>query len=278
MGETTDAVRALAEARRAGRAVPPAVADAATSLEAGYAIQRAVHAVLAASGFGPVVGYKIGCTTPVMQRLLGIGHPCAGGLFAATVWPSGATVDRRRFVRPGVECEIAVRLKEPLDARSAPLDRQAAARAVESYHAAIEIVDDRYGAVSRPSPALLVADDFYGAGAVVGPPVTEVDPATLGAVTATLAVDGREIGRGRGADVLGHPLEALVWLARQVAAWDAALPAGSLVLLGSVVAVHWLEPHEETVEVDNDRLGRVTVRFAPSADRREPPRDGTLSP
>jgi 2-keto-4-pentenoate hydratase len=263
MHDVMDIARVLAEARRAGRGVPPEAAAAATTLEAGYAVQRAVHELLAGS-WGPVVGYKIGCTTPVMQRLLGIDHPCAGGIFATTVWASGATVDRRRFVRPGVECEIAVRLRLPLDARSGPIDRRAAARAVESYHAAIEIVDDRYGAVVQPSPALLVADDFYGAGAVLGPPMTDVEPEGLGALTAALFVDGREVGRGRGADVLGHPLEALVWLARQAAAWDTVLPAGSLVLLGSVVAVHWLLPHEETVWVDNDRLGRVTVRFTAS--------------
>ncbi|MCL8208934.1 MAG: fumarylacetoacetate hydrolase family protein [Actinomycetia bacterium] len=261
MREVTEAARMLAEARRTARPVPAGVAAAAESLEAGYALQRAVHAVLAATEFGPVVGYKIGCTTPVMQRLLGIDHPCAGGIFAATVWPSGATVDRRRFVRPGVECEIAVRLGAALDARARPVDRAAAARAVASYHAAVEIVDDRYEAGSRPPVGLLVADDFYGAGAVIGPPVTDVDPAALASVTAVLLVDGRPVGQGRGADVLGHPLEALVWLARQAATQDAMLPAGTLVLLGSLVAVHWLEPHEQTVEVANDRLGRVTVRF-----------------
>ena len=50
-----------------------------------YAVQDALHARLAAAGWGAQAGHKIGCTTPVMQRFLNIANPCAGGVFAPTV-------------------------------------------------------------------------------------------------------------------------------------------------------------------------------------------------
>ena len=50
-----------------------------------YAIQDALHVRLDAAGRGPLAGYKIGCTTPVMQRFLGIDNPCAGGVLAPGV-------------------------------------------------------------------------------------------------------------------------------------------------------------------------------------------------
>src|ERR671922_67632 len=43
-----------------------------------YRLQDLLHACLSATGWGPLVGYKIGCTTPVMQAYLGIPNPCAG--------------------------------------------------------------------------------------------------------------------------------------------------------------------------------------------------------
>ena len=47
-----------------------------------YAVQERHNEILAERGLGRLVGYKIGCTSPVMQNYLGIPHPCGGGVFA----------------------------------------------------------------------------------------------------------------------------------------------------------------------------------------------------
>ena len=44
-----------------------------------YVVQDALHQKLSAAGLGTLAGHKIGCTTAVMQRFLGINNPCAGG-------------------------------------------------------------------------------------------------------------------------------------------------------------------------------------------------------
>ena len=41
----------------------------------GYLVQEEVKNRLVAAGLGAPVGYKIGCTTPVMQDFLGIRNP-----------------------------------------------------------------------------------------------------------------------------------------------------------------------------------------------------------
>src|SRR5690348_8587983 len=46
----------------------------------GYKVQRALHDLMRPQ-VGSLVGYKIGCTSPVMQDYLGIPHPCGGGVF-----------------------------------------------------------------------------------------------------------------------------------------------------------------------------------------------------
>src|SRR4029453_3628823 len=79
----------------------------------GYRIQDAVHELLAAD-LGALVGYKIGCTSKVMQEYLDIPHPCGGGVFAKGVFDSGASLSTKDYVRVGVECEIAARLGRDL--------------------------------------------------------------------------------------------------------------------------------------------------------------------
>ena len=88
-----------------------------------YEIQDALHGILTPAGLGAVAGYKVGCTTPVMQRFMGIDHPCAGAVFDGTVAHQAGAFRFADFCRVGVECEIVVRLGEGLPAEAAPYTR-----------------------------------------------------------------------------------------------------------------------------------------------------------
>ena len=229
------------------------------SLDEAYAVQAALSERLGAT-LGPVCGRKIGCTTPVMQRYLEIAHPCAGTLYEGRTHRAPASVAYADHWRPGVECEIAVRLGRPLPASAAPFDRAAVAEAVEACMAAIEIVDDRYEDFRALDTPTLIADDFFSAGAVIGPPVADWRALDLAAAAGTMTIDSKSVGAGSGADVMGHPFEALTWLANHAAASGQALRAGDLVLTGSIVETKWVEPGE-TVAVAIEGLGEAGVTF-----------------
>ena len=79
----------------------------------GYVLQGCVNQLLQRD-LGPIVGYKIGCTTPVMQKFLGIPTPCAGEVFSRAVLAGHGTVPRNAFRCIGVECEIVVSFSETL--------------------------------------------------------------------------------------------------------------------------------------------------------------------
>ena len=218
-----------------------------------YAIQRALHGRLAA-GLGARAGHKIGCTTAVMQRFLGIDQPAAGGVFAATVHHGEGRFAGAAHRRLGVECEIAVRLDQDLPAAGGAYDRQTVGQAVGACMAAIELVDDRYRDYRRLAAPTLIADDFFNAGAVLGPPCTDWRGLDLAALAGRMTINGAEVGHGVGADVMGHPFEALAWLANLRAGTDEALAAGEFVLLGSVVETHWVGPGD-VIESTIDGLG-----------------------
>ena len=209
-------------------------------------------------GAAPSVGYKIGCTTAVMQRFLGIDNPCAGGVLRRACSARGA-FRHADFLRVGVECEIAVALARDLPASAAPHDRHKVGEAVGACMAAIEIVDDRYENYRALDPLTLVADDFFHAGCVLGEP-GRTGASSICRQSAAMTINGAEVGSGQGRDVLGHPLAALAWLANLRAARK-PLRAGAFVLLGSVVETRWLEPGDR-VEIAIEGLGTARARFA----------------
>jgi 2-keto-4-pentenoate hydratase len=233
---------------------PPDVAAA-------YAVQDAVHARLEAAGCGVVAGHKIGCTTPVMQRFLAIDHPCAGGVFESTVRHELGTFRHADYLHVGVECEIAVRLAHDLPAAGAPYSRAQVGAVIAACMAAIEVVDDRYEDYRSLDIPTLVADDFFNAACVLGAPVEAWRELDLAAVRGRMTINGAEVGAGSGGDILGHPLEALAWLANALAARGRQLQAGEFVLLGSVVETRWVEAGD-LVEVRLEGLGGASARFA----------------
>jgi 2-keto-4-pentenoate hydratase len=251
----------IASARRSRAPLKPLPAGIAPQSESeGYLVQDALHGLLAPH-FGSRVGYKIGCTSPVMQQYLGIPHPCYGGVFAKGVHDTGVSLASADFVRVGVECEIAVRLARDLTPSQAPFTADNAGDAVEAYLPAIEIVDDRYREWQSLGVPTLVADDFFAAGCVLGKPVARSVAPDLLAVIGRALISGVEAGQGTGADVLGHPHNALAWLANHLAASGKHLSAGEIVLTGSLVKTVWLKAGV-TVTMELQGLGSVSATFA----------------
>jgi len=251
----------LVRARTGGPATPQPPAELEPeSVEEGYAVQALVHDRLEAAGFGRRIGHKIGCTTPVMQAYLKIDHPCAGEVFETTVADHMVTLPLARFHRIGVECEIAARIGDDMPAVGIPYDQGNVRDAVAALMPAIELADDRYAHFPSLSAPVLIADDFFNAGVVLGEPFEGWRDLDLQAIEGDMFVDKVRAGSGRGRDVLGHPMAALAWLANHRAALGKPLRAGEFVMLGSVVkTVHFEAPAEVLIRFEH--LGEARVVF-----------------
>lgn len=225
----------------------------------GYRLQKVLNGLLTVAGMGEQVGHKIGCTTSVMQAFLEIPNPCAGRIFEKTVLRDGGRVPRSGFVKLGIECEIAVELARDLSPQRAPFTREGVASAVGAVMAAIEIVDDRYRDFRTLGVPTLIADDFFDSGCVLGEPVRDWRRLDLTGLAGATFINGREVGRGTGALVMGHPFEALAWLANSRARHGLdPIRAGEFVLLGSVVETKWLDAGDE-VRIEIESLGALTL-------------------
>lgn len=229
--------------------------------EEAYGLHARVCTRLEGLGYGERSGYKIGCTTRVMQDFLNIKHPCAGGIMADTIYQH--SVERRLddYRQVGVECEIAVRLgSDIVVGKDEILSDGDIAQAVKSCMAAIEIVDNRYDDYTTIGTPTLIADGFFGAGCVLGDEITHWRDLDLATLAGRVFINNDVVGTGTGAAILDHPLNALSWLAHHLAQYGQSLKAGELVMLGSIVQTQWVNM-ESTVVAEIDGLGRAEASF-----------------
>jgi 2-oxo-3-hexenedioate decarboxylase/2-keto-4-pentenoate hydratase len=252
----------LAEARLRKRSVgdlPQGLRPA--TAEAGYAIQAGVLRRLTAAGRGALAGWKVGATTRPMQKLLNMPEPVAGAVLESAVLRSPATLEFGDFLKPGVECEVCMRLKAPLPAGAGRVGRAEAAIAVAAICAAIEVVDNRYGDFARIGAPTIIADDVFQAAVVLGDWTEQWRELDLVDCVGTTAVDGVTKLEGRGLDVMGHPLESLAWLANFLGKSGGRIEAGQIVMTGSLTLPYWANRGEK-IQARIDGLGAVNVVFA----------------
>ena len=186
---------------------------------------------------GDVVGYKLGLTNPAIQQRFGIDHPIRGAIFHATLRASsGAEIEARFAAVPVLEADMLVRIGMG-GVEAALNDHAALIRHIDQVIPFIELPDLVYAPDYRPSLGDLLAVNVGARLGVVGRPIA-VTPsaefaAALGQMSISLHQDGREVSRVPGAAILGHPLNALAWIARDLAREGRPLREGDMISVGS---------------------------------------------
>ena len=248
-----DLAQSLRAAYGAG-AVPPlreglAPADA----DGAYAVQSINTAYWVAEG-RRVVGRKVGLTAKAVQAQLGVNQPDFGVLFDDMEIADGGVLLASRTLQPKAEAEIAFILAS--DLAEPDVTREQVAQSVAEVMAAIEIVDSRI-ADWKITFADTVADNGSAAFYVLGTerkPLTGLDLWTCGMA---LEVNGEVVSLGAGAACLGHPLNAVTWLARTLAARGEPLRKGDVVLSGALGPMVPIKPGD-FVEASIGGLGSVS--------------------
>lgn len=246
------------QARRKLDRLPEEIAP--RDLAQAYAVQDRLQQLYAGSGH-EIAGWKVALTTPVMQALVGVDRPLEGAIFADRVHHGEARLRAADYVNIGVESEIAVRLDRALNADGAPYDRNSVADAVEACMAAIEIVDDRGIDYERLDAPLLIADNAFNFGCVLGPPISEWRRLDLARIAGRMVINGQAVGEGVGGAVMGHPFEALAFLANSLVERGRPLAAGQIVMTGSIVATKWLKAGDAMATVI-DGLGEARLSLS----------------
>jgi 2-keto-4-pentenoate hydratase len=254
----TQVATALDEATRLHeQIVAPGVSDLTTA----YAIQQAFVERRAARLGSDPVGYKVALTSPEAQAALKADEPASGRLLQADVRPTGTRIDVAAMFTPLIEVEAIFRLVVDLP----PAASFARVCASCEVAAGLEIPDGRWrqwfgGDFPVVSKYDVIADDCLTGLIVVGSSWVAADAIDLASTEADLLIDGTQIGAGPATDVLGNPVNAIVWLSRQLAARGEVLRKGTLISSGTYTSP--IPARAGVVEARfGQQLGSVTAQF-----------------
>jgi 2-keto-4-pentenoate hydratase len=189
-----------------------------------------------------VIGYKVGCTSRVVQEQLGIDQPIFARIFDTGCFPCGAKLSYRRYANLAVEGELAVRLGQNLSTPIVAADECLAAIAsafpvIELHHYVLRS--------ARPSVAELIASGGMHAGFVLAEEESEVGLPDLESLC--IWIDDQRMGMVAGADVTGLAVRSVRWLADRLAEWGLTLARGQVVLTGSLLPLYALRPGSRVV-------------------------------
>ena len=235
--------------------------SAPRTIDEAYAVQEAFQDIMSQHR-GPIAGYKIAYTTATIQQSVGVSEPGAGVILAKNVYHSPVTLPSADYLRLGIECEVAARLGNDLPASKAPYTRDQVAEAVDAIMPAFEVIDGRSSEIQDRQARLLasIATNISNAGIILGSPVADWRNVDLAASRGSMTINGELVGEGVGSDVMGHPLEPLVWLANMLAKRGKSLTAGTVVITGSIVTPKFLNSGDvATVAIEGIGEARLEV-------------------
>jgi 2-keto-4-pentenoate hydratase len=185
---------------------------------------------------GKVVGYKAGLTNPAVQQRFGLTAPLRGTLLEKMLLADGALVPAKFGARPFLEPDLVVEVGSAAvhDART-PLEVLATLRMVVPF---IELPDTMVEDPSKIDAPMLVANNVGARLGVLGRPVpVRVDAAFADALrdmtVRTVDSTGKEISVAKGSAILGHPLNAVIWVAAELKREGITLKPGDLLSLGA---------------------------------------------
>ncbi len=204
--------------------------DPGITVDEAYRIQLRVMDMKKSAG-QVVVGKKIGLTSLAMQAMLGVKEPDYGHILNSMVVMEGEKISIADLIAPRIEGEIAFVLKEDLKGPGVTLTD--VLRSSEGVIPALEIIDSRIKDWKIKLQDT-VADNASSARIILGGILTPPSAIDLRTVGMVMEKNGEVLATAAGAAVLGHPAQAIAWLANKLSAYGIALKKGEVILSGAL--------------------------------------------
>ena len=124
----------------------------------------------------------------------------------------------------------------------------------------VEVCDNRFRNWRSTSLREIIADNGFFGALVIGRRYADWQRNDLGAIELKMRVDGDERGQARCRDVLGDPLNGVVWMANELSRQSIDLKRGDLVPIGTWTGLHFVSEGTR-VNADFAELGTVDFDF-----------------
>jgi 2-keto-4-pentenoate hydratase len=258
-----------------------------------YDLQEAVVRLRECRG-ERVIGYKIGCISPVIQAQLGADRPIFGRMFDTGCFPSGSRLSHSRFADLAIEGELAIRLAR--DVAGLTLSDEDAIAAIGSVFPVIELHHYGWRSAGGSLPTLIATSGMH-AGLVPStqetsisdrvpsvqglgstdktdetgssrfcqpargmPPGSRAGVSSVLSVSLSIHINDRLVGSTTEPWAMGSPTAALFWLCNSLDSVGERLMRDQVILTGSVLPLFPVRPGDRVV-VEARLLGQCVVQI-----------------
>ncbi|MBD0861770.1 fumarylacetoacetate hydrolase family protein [Gordonia sp. zg691] len=204
-----------------------------------------------------ISGHKVGLASEAMQKMMGVDEPDYGHLLDEMQYFEHTPIDTGKLCFPRVEVEVGFILGEDLPGEGCT--NQDVIDATAWVVPSIELIDSRIKDW-KITLCDTIADNASSCGWILGQQRVPIDEIDTGDVDAVLHRNGEIVAKGNSSAVLGHPLNAVSWLARKVEGFGVRLRKGDLILPGTATRAIDISPGDHFV-ADFAGLGSVTLDF-----------------
>ena len=232
------------------------------TMDDAYAVQSAWMELKEADG-DETIGYKIGLTSRVMQRAMGIDIPDYGVLKQSMSFENDSKIKASDFTDPRIEVELAFVLKERLFGESVSVED--VLNATDYVIPALELIAARSHRVHPESSYArtvidTISDNAANAGIIMGGNKIMPSDVDLRWCGAMLFRNDVIEETGLAAAVLNHPANGICWIAKRFAQHGVALEAGQVLLSGSFTAPIKVKKGD-VIYADYGPLGDISCEF-----------------
>ena len=184
-------------------------------------------------GRGKLGGFKIALASKVQQKLCGIDHPIAGGIFESEIYDSPFEVDFASYHGLGLEFELAMEISEDLNSESIKFDKKNVLDYISNIYSAFELIIDRDADYKNIDALSMASDNVWCAGVILGNPIENWKNIDFNTLKSTLYWNDETPQEAIIKDA--NPFDTLAWVINLRLSLNLNIPKGSKIITGSVI-------------------------------------------
>ena len=203
------------------------------------------------------IGKKVGCTSLDAQKQLDISEPFYGNLFSRFHSVDLKEISSKKFSKPFIEPEIALRIKEDIDISRAPFTIKDIDYLFDGFACSLEIVDFRFNKTLKEIGALnLIATNGASEFWIRNSEIFEMNKINFEDHSISLSYNKKIIAQGNTKNIMQNPLNSGLWLMNKIAKNGETLLKGQFISTGTCTKAHELKASTE-ISADFGKFGKI---------------------
>jgi len=228
-----------------------------TTYEDAYLIQEELKLLYLSLKDNITIGKKVGCTSTEGQKQLSIDEPFYGNLYSRFYGVDIDELSSKKFNKPFIEPEIALRIKKDIDISKAPFSLKDIDTLFDGFVCALEIVDFRFNKSLKEIGALnLIATNGASEYWIRNSEIFDLNKINFENHPVNIFFDNKIVGEGNTNSVMGSPLNSALWLINKIAKKGETLLKGQFITTGTCTKAHELIPNSK-ISADFGQFGKV---------------------